>query len=46
MFAELMETLKGKIFYEVEAIAHNAMAQLVAILESASERLFEQWQKQ
>lgn len=41
-----METLKGKIFYEVEAIAHNAMAQLVAILESASERLFEQWQKQ
>ena len=41
-----METLKGKLFYEVEAIAHNAMAQLVAILESASERLFEQWQKQ
>ena len=41
-----METLKGKIFYEVEAIAHNAMAQLVAILESASETLFEQGQKQ
>jgi len=46
MFAELTETLKGKIFYEVEAIAHNAMAQLVAILESASEGLFEQWHKQ
>jgi hypothetical protein len=41
-----METLKGKIFYEVEATAQNAMAQLVAILESASEKLFEQWQKQ
>jgi len=41
-----METLKGEIFYEVEAIAHDAMAQLVAILEYASERLFEQWQKQ
>jgi hypothetical protein len=46
MFGELMETLKGKILYEVEAIAQNAMAQLVAILEYASERLFEQWQEQ
>jgi hypothetical protein len=41
-----METLKGKIFYDVEAIAHNAMEQLVAILESASERLFERRHKQ
>jgi hypothetical protein len=46
MFTELIETLKGKIFYDVEAIAYNEMAQLVAILESASERLFERWHKQ
>lgn len=46
MFAGFTETLKGKIFYEVEAIAHSAMAQLVAFLESAPERLFEQGQEQ
>jgi hypothetical protein len=33
MFAELKETLKGKIFYEVEASEHNARAQLLAILK-------------
>ena len=41
-----METLKGKILYGVEAIAQDAMTQLVAILECASERLFEQRQEQ
>jgi hypothetical protein len=42
MSAELKETLKGKILYEVEATEHDATAQLLAIRKSASERLLQQ----
>jgi hypothetical protein len=42
MIAELKETLKGKVLYEVEAVEHNATAQMLAIRRSASERLLQQ----